>query len=68
MQTNPRPLPPAPRDPPLLVLASTSPWRRQLLEEAGLPCRAPAPEVDEEGVLGVDPIDTARARARVKAV
>jgi|GEM_PF-22353 len=50
-----------------LVLASTSPWRRQLLEEAGLPCLGVAPEVDEEAIEGRDPVDTARARARAKA-
>ncbi|MCK6505985.1 Maf family protein [Myxococcota bacterium] len=52
---------------PEVVLASSSRWRAQLLEEAGLPCRAVAPDVDEEAIRGADPLATARARARAKA-
>lgn len=52
---------------PLIVLASTSRWRLQLLEEAGLRCRSVAPDMDEERIHGADPVDTARARARAKA-
>lgn len=52
---------------PTLVLASSSRWRAQLLAEAGLPCEAVAPAVDEEAIVGADPLATARARARAKA-
>ncbi|MBN0855953.1 Maf family protein, partial [Pseudomonas aeruginosa] len=30
-----------------LILASTSPWRRMLLEKLGLPFECAAPDVDE---------------------
>ena len=52
---------------PIIVLASTSPWRRHLLEEAGLSCLGVAPEVDESAIRGAHPVETARARARAKA-
>lgn len=51
-----------------LVLASGSPWRRRMLEEAGLPCVAVEPEVDEAMVVGGSPVETARLRARAKAL
>ncbi|MBN1826501.1 MAG: septum formation protein Maf [Candidatus Eisenbacteria bacterium] len=36
--------------PPELILASTSPYRRMLMERLGLPFRAAAPGCDEEGL------------------
>jgi septum formation protein len=50
-----------------LVLASTSPWRRALLEQAGVPCRGEAPEVDERSVLVTDPTELACELAVRKA-
>ena len=68
MQTNPSPSDPGALPTPTLLLASSSRWRRQLLEDAGLACGIVAPELDEDAVWGVDPVDTARARARAKAL
>ena len=51
-----------------LVLASTSKWRRQLLEEAGLFAEAVDPRVDESGIVGTDAITTAKLRASAKAL
>ena len=50
-----------------LVLASTSPWRLQLLGEAGILAEAIAPAVDEELIVGTGPIETAQMRATAKA-
>ena len=54
-----------------LVLASTSPWRRALLESAGVSVRAVAPGVDERSVQAelpdAGPADVALALARAKA-
>jgi len=52
-----------------LVLASTSRWRLGLLEAAGIPCTAVAPEVDEDaiGSAGDGPVRVARDRALAKA-
>ena len=52
---------------PSLVLASTSPGRRALLERLRLPFEVVAPDVDEAGVLGMDGASTARLRAVAKA-
>ena len=51
-----------------LVLASTSKWRRQLLEEAGLFAEAVDPQVDESEIVGSDAITTAKLRASAKAM
>ncbi|UUP17579.1 Maf-like protein [Nitratireductor thuwali] len=57
-----------------IVLASTSPFRRQLLENAGISVEAVAPEVDERVVeaplenAGVSPEDVALILAEAKAV
>ncbi len=54
-----------------LILASTSPYRRALVERLGLPFRCVAPEVDEEALKrefgAVAPRDLAERLARAKA-
>jgi len=50
-----------------LILASTSPWRRALLERAGLSCSAAEPSVDERACRLEDPVELARELARQKA-
>ena len=50
-----------------LVLASTSPWRRKLLEDAGLRVRGVGPDVDERAVTDADPVRLALELARRKA-
>lgn len=52
---------------PQLILASTSPWRRRILHDAGLPVRCEAPGVDESTVTSKDPIVLVRELARRKA-
>lgn len=52
---------------PQLVLASTSPWRRRILEEAGLRVRCESPQVDESLVRSPDPVALVRELARRKA-
>ena len=51
----------------MIVLASTSSFRRQLLQRLGLPFLAVAPAADEGAVHGLPPADLAVARARLKA-
>jgi septum formation protein len=50
-----------------LVLASTSPYRRQLLERLGLPFTVAAPNVDEEPLPGESAVDLVQRLARAKA-
>ena len=50
-----------------VILASTSRWRRSLLEDAGISCEALDPCVDESTIVGKDPVDTSRLRAEAKA-
>ena len=50
-----------------LILASTSPWRRSLLEGAGVSVEAIAPEVDEGTCLDPDPVARALTLAQWKA-
>ena len=52
---------------PALVLASTSPYRRELLGRFGLPFTAQAPEVDETPEAGETPADRALRLAVEKA-
>jgi len=52
---------------PKLVLASTSPYRRQLLERLGIRFTVAAPDVDESPLPGETPIDLANRLARAKA-
>lgn len=67
-----RPLPPcAPGDHCTLILASTSPYRRELLGRLGLPFEAVGPHLDETRQDGEGAVDMvlrlARAKARVVA-
>jgi len=50
-----------------LILASTSPYRRMLLERFGLPFEAVRPRVGEEHVPGENPSDRAMRLAMAKA-
>lgn len=50
-----------------LVLASSSRYRRELLERLGLPFQAWSPDVDESPRAGESPLDTARRLSRLKA-
>lgn len=54
-------------DIPELILASGSPWRRQLLDRLGLPYRAVAPDVDETPRPGETPADLVHRLAEAKA-
>jgi septum formation protein len=57
----------APPAPPLL-LASTSPQRRAILEQLGIPFEVVAPEYDEGGPSGaIDPVSAVEHHAREKA-
>ncbi|MBC7683687.1 MAG: septum formation protein Maf [Bdellovibrionales bacterium] len=53
--------------PPRLILASSSPYRRQLLERLGLPFEVMAPDLDEHPLPGESPEATAMRLARQKA-
>ncbi|MGP1517181.1 MAG: Maf family protein [Ottowia sp.] len=53
--------------PPALILASTSPYRRELLARLGLPFEALAPAVDETPLPGEAPRELALRLARAKA-
>ncbi|MBK1653431.1 Maf family protein [Allochromatium vinosum] len=50
-----------------LILASTSPYRRALLERLGLPFSTAAPDVDERPHPGESPADLVRRLAEAKA-
>lgn len=50
-----------------LLLASTSPQRRAILEQLGLPFDVVSPRYDEVPRPGVEPIDVVRERALAKA-
>src|SRR5688500_10183142 len=52
---------------PRLVLASTSPYRRQLLERFGIRFTVAAPDVDETPLPGETPVDLTNRLARAKA-
>ncbi len=51
-----------------LVLASTSRFRRVLLEQSGIQVFGIAPQCDEEAIVGANPLLTARLRADAKAL
>ena len=50
-----------------IVLASSSPYRRQLLLDVGIDCTCESSIVDEYGIRGGTPMETAILRARAKA-
>ncbi|MDD4881856.1 MAG: Maf family nucleotide pyrophosphatase [Gallionellaceae bacterium] len=50
-----------------LVLASTSPYRRELLARLGVPFEVAAPDVDETPLAGESPDDTAQRLSVLKA-
>lgn len=50
-----------------LVLASTSKYRKTLLERLGLPFEVAAPDVDEQALAGEEPADTALRLSALKA-
>jgi septum formation protein len=54
-------------DNPRLILASTSRYRRELLERLGLPFEIVAPEIDESPLERETPADTALRLAEAKA-
>ena len=54
-------------DMPQLILASTSRWRRQVLEDVGLPFHSEAPGVDERAFDAPGPVELASLLARKKA-
>ncbi len=63
-----KPLPRGPTPPGrTLVLASTSPYRRELLGRLGLPFSVAAPNADEAPLAGEAPRDTALRLAEAKA-
>ena len=66
MTIRPMPLPPATR-PPRLILGSTSPYRRELLQRLRLPFDVVAPGVDESARPAEKPIDLAMRLALEKA-
>lgn len=52
---------------PPIVLASTSPYRRELLQRLRLPFSVQAPQIDERAMPGEAPTSTARRLALAKA-
>lgn len=50
-----------------LILASSSPWRRQLLRQLGIPFETMSPDVDETALPDESPYAIARRLARAKA-
>jgi septum formation protein len=52
---------------PPLLLASSSPQRRAILEQLGLPFDVVAPRYDERPLNGTDPLEEVREHARAKA-
>jgi septum formation protein len=56
------------KSPPSLILASTSPYRRQLLERLRVPFSCSAPGVDETRRSGERPLELAVRLARAKAL
>ncbi|MBM76317.1 MAG: septum formation protein Maf [Proteobacteria bacterium] len=51
----------------VLVLASTSPWRLNLLTSVGFSPIAVDPKVDEDPIVGENPVQTAQLRAAAKS-
>jgi len=55
------------RQPRQLILASTSRYRRELLERLGIPFETAAPQIDESALAGESPSDTALRLSVLKA-
>ncbi|MBI5462107.1 MAG: septum formation inhibitor Maf [Gammaproteobacteria bacterium] len=53
---------------PSLILASTSPYRRELLGRLGIPFSVCSPAVDETRLAGESPLDLVRRLSEAKAV
>ena len=51
-----------------IILASTSPYRLQLLQDIGLQVQAEGALVDEKSIVADSPVNTAIARAKAKAM
>ena len=51
----------------MLILASSSPYRRELLERLRIPFQVRVPAVDETRIPGESPVDMAARLARLKA-
>jgi septum formation protein len=58
---------PGARPAPPLLLASTSPQRRAILEQLGIPFEAVAPRYEEHDPPDADPVELVRSHAREKA-
>uniref|UniRef100_UPI0040480D9B Maf family protein n=1 Tax=Orrella sp. TaxID=1921583 RepID=UPI0040480D9B len=54
--------------PPPLILASSSPYRSEMLSRLGLPFKTEAPEIDERREIGETPKSTARRLALQKSL
>lgn len=52
---------------PAIILASSSPFRRQLLEQLGVPFRVQSPRVDEGAQPGETPVQLVRRLSEAKA-
>ena len=52
---------------PKLILASSSPYRRELLTKLGLQFQSISPEIDESSLINEAPQDTALRLAKLKA-
>jgi len=59
---------PGKKNMPQLVLASTSPWRRELLKKLEIPFQCAAPEVDELALPGESPRQLVLRLAQAKAM
>ena len=51
-----------------VLLASSSTWRKQLLESTGIAVNCASPDVDERLIVGGTPVQTAALRAKAKAL
>ena len=67
MPATPRSTPDTPSAPPLLILGSSSPYRRELLSRLGLPFEVMTPDIDESPHPGETPEATALRLSREKA-
>jgi septum formation protein len=65
--TRPQVMPSAPRPAPKLILASSSPYRRLLLERLGIAFETASPDIDEDPLPGESPEAMALRLAEAKA-